>query len=64
MSTQTVRVLVVDDILDVTDMIVMLLQLFRHEAKAVYSGQSALETALNINPTSCAGSCPAGYERL
>jgi PAS domain S-box-containing protein len=50
LSTQTVRVLVVDDNVDVADMIVMLLQLFGHEAKAAYSGQSALETATEYKP--------------
>jgi two-component system CheB/CheR fusion protein len=50
LSTQTARVLVVDDNVDVADMIVMLLQLFGHEAKAAYSGQSALETATEYKP--------------
>ncbi|MFN2407282.1 MAG: ATP-binding protein [Pyrinomonadaceae bacterium] len=50
LSMQTVRVLVVDDNVDVADMIVMLLQLVGHEAKAAYSGQSALETATEYKP--------------
>src|SRR5688572_26329070 len=50
LSTQTARVLVVDDNVDVADMIVMLLQLFGHKAKAAYSGQSALETATEYKP--------------
>ena len=50
LSTQTARVLVVDDNVDVADMIVMLLQLFGHEAKAAYFGQSALETANEYKP--------------
>ncbi len=48
--TQTPRVLVVDDNVDVADMTVMLLQLFGHEAKAAYSGKSALETATEYKP--------------
>jgi CheY-like chemotaxis protein len=43
-------VLVVDDNVDVADMIVMLLQLFGHEAKAAYFGQSALEMANEYKP--------------
>jgi two-component system, chemotaxis family, CheB/CheR fusion protein len=50
LSTQTARVLVVDDNVDVADMTVMLLQLAGHEAKAAYSGQSALETATEYKP--------------
>ena len=50
LSTQTARVLVVDDNVDVADMIVMLLQLFGHEAKAAYFGQSALEMANEYKP--------------
>ena len=49
-STQTSRVLVVDDNVDVADMIVMLLQLFGHEAKAAYFGQSALDLAIEYKP--------------
>jgi len=47
---QTSRVLVVDDNMDSADMLVMLLQMFGHEAKAAYSGQSALETAVEYQP--------------
>lgn len=50
LPTETARVLVVDDNVDVADMIVMLLQLFGHEAKAAYFGQSALETANEYKP--------------
>jgi PAS domain S-box-containing protein len=47
---QTSRLLVVDDNMDSADMLVMLLQMFGHEAKATYSGQSALETAVEYQP--------------
>jgi CheY-like chemotaxis protein/two-component sensor histidine kinase len=50
LSAQTARVLVVDDNVDVADMIVVLLQLFGHEAKAAYYGQSALQTATEYKP--------------
>lgn len=47
---QTSRVLVVDDNLDAADMLVMMLQMFGHEVKAAYSGQSALATAFEYEP--------------
>ncbi|HEY6806084.1 MAG TPA: ATP-binding protein [Pyrinomonadaceae bacterium] len=49
-SGQTSRVLVVDDNVDAADMLVMMLQMFGHEVKAVYSGQAALETAVEYEP--------------
>ena len=49
-SAQTSRVLVVDDNKDSADMLVMLLQMFGHEAHATYSGQAALEAALEYQP--------------
>jgi len=48
--TQTSRVLVVDDNMDVADMLAMMLQMFGHEVQAVYSGQTALETAVEYQP--------------
>ncbi len=47
---QTSRVLVVDDNVDAADMLVMMLQMFGHEVQAVYSGQTALETAVEYQP--------------
>ena len=47
---QTSRVLVVDDNMDVADMLAMMLQMFGHEVQAVYSGQTALETAVEYQP--------------
>lgn len=47
---QTSRVLVVDDNMDSADMLVMLLQMFGHEAQAAYAGQTALEAALEYQP--------------
>lgn len=47
---QTSRVLVVDDNMDAADMLVMMLQMFGHEVQAVYSGQTALETAVEYQP--------------
>jgi CheY-like chemotaxis protein len=49
-SGQTSRVLVVDDNVDAADMLVMMLQMFGHEAKAAYSGQAALATAVEYEP--------------
>lgn len=49
-SGQTSRVLVVDDNVDAADMLVMMLQMFGHEAKASYSGQAALATAVEYGP--------------
>lgn len=49
-SGETSRVLVVDDNVDAADMLVMMLQMFGHDVKAAYSGQSALETALEYQP--------------
>src|SRR4030095_14792844 len=49
-SAQTSRLLVVDDNMDSADMLVMLLQMFGHEAKAAYSGQTALEAAVVYQP--------------
>ena len=47
---QTSRVLVVDDNMDVADLLVMMLQMFGHEVQAAYSGQTALETAVEYQP--------------
>jgi len=47
---QTSRVLVVDDNVDAADMLVMMLQMFGHEVQAAYSGQTALETAVEYQP--------------
>ncbi len=47
---QASRVLVVDDNKDAADMLVMMLQMFGHEVKAAYSGQAALETAVEYQP--------------
>jgi len=47
---QTSRVLVVDDNMDSADMLVMMLQMFGHEVQAAYSGQTALETAVEYQP--------------
>ena len=49
-SGQTSRVLVVDDNVDAADMLVMMLQMFGHEVKAAYTGQTALETAVECEP--------------
>ncbi len=49
-TAHTSRVLVVDDNLDAADMLVMMLQMFGHEVKAAYSGQSALATAFEYEP--------------
>ncbi len=47
---QTWRVLVVDDNVDSADSTVMLLQLSGHEVRVAYSGQTALETAVEYQP--------------
>lgn len=47
---QTSRVLVVDDNMDAADMLVMMLQMFGHEVQAAYTGQSALEMAVEYKP--------------
>ena len=47
---QTSRVLVVDDNRDAADMFVMMLQTFGHEVQAAYSGQTALEMAVEYQP--------------
>ncbi len=44
------RVLVVDDNVDSADSIAMLLQLSGHEVRVAYSGQTALETAIEYQP--------------
>ncbi|MEK6336400.1 MAG: ATP-binding protein [Acidobacteriota bacterium] len=49
-SGPTSRVLVVDDNVDAADMLVMMLQMFGHEVKAAYTGQAALETAVEYEP--------------
>jgi PAS domain S-box-containing protein len=49
-SGKASRVLVVDDNVDAADMLVMMLQMFGHEVKAAYSGQAALETAVEYQP--------------
>ena len=47
---QTSRVLVVDDNMDAADMLVMMLQMFGHEVQAAYTGQTALERAVEYKP--------------
>ena len=47
---QTSRVLVVDDNMDAADMLVMMLQMFGHEVQAAYTGQTALEMAVEYQP--------------
>jgi len=47
---QTSRVLVVDDNMDAADMLVMMLQMFGHEVRAAYTGQSALAMAVEYQP--------------
>lgn len=49
-SQSSSRVLVVDDNLDAADMLAMMLQMFGHEVRAVYSGQAALETVIEYQP--------------
>jgi CheY-like chemotaxis protein len=49
-SAQTSRVLVVEDNMDAADMFVMTLQMFGHEVQAAYSGQTALNMALEYQP--------------
>lgn len=49
-SAETSRVLVVEDNIDAADMFVMTLQMFGHEAQAAYSGQSALNMAVEYQP--------------
>jgi PAS domain S-box-containing protein len=44
------RVLVVDDNIDSADSIAMLLQMSGHEVRVTYSGQDALETAVEYQP--------------
>ena len=44
------RVLVVDDNLDAADLLVMVLQTFGHEVQVAYSGQTALEMAIQYQP--------------
>ena len=50
-QAHTSRVLVVDDNKDAADMLVMMLQMFGHEVQAAYDGQTALETAVEYQPT-------------
>lgn len=47
---QASRVLVVDDNMDAADMLAVMLQMFGHDVQAVYSGQTALETAVESQP--------------
>lgn len=47
---QRSRVLVVDDNMDAADMLAVMLQMFGHDVQAVYSGQTALETAVESQP--------------
>ncbi len=47
---QTSRVLVVDDNMDAADMLSMTLQIFGHEVQATYSGQTALDAAVEYQP--------------
>jgi PAS domain S-box-containing protein len=47
---QPSRILVVDDNIEAADVLVMMLQMFGHEAQAAYSGQTALEMAVQYQP--------------
>ena len=47
---QTSRVLVVDDNMDAADMLIVMLQMFGHEVKAAYTGQTALKMAVEYQP--------------
>lgn len=49
-AAQSSRVLVVDDNVDAADMLVMMLQMFGNKVQAVYSGQTAMETAVEYKP--------------
>lgn len=49
-NAQASRVLVVDDNMDAADMLAVMLQMFGHDVQAVYSGQTALETAVESQP--------------
>jgi CheY-like chemotaxis protein len=49
-STHTSRVLVVDDNMDAADMLVMMLQMFGHQVQAAYTGETALERAVEYQP--------------
>lgn len=51
LSTHPARILVVDDNVDAAEMLVLTLQMFGHEAQAVYTGPAALETALTYLPS-------------
>jgi PAS domain S-box-containing protein len=49
-AAQTSRVLVVDDNRDAADVLVMMLQMFGHEVQAAYTGQTAVEMAVEYQP--------------
>ncbi len=49
-TTQTERILVVDDNTDAADMVAMTLQMAGHEVRAAYSGKAALQTAVDYQP--------------
>lgn len=50
MSNEPCKVLVVDDERDNANTIVMLLQLWGHEAEAAYSGEDAITKAIALDP--------------
>ncbi len=50
MNNEPCKVLVVDDERDNANSIVMLLQLWGHEAEAAYSGEDAIAKALTVDP--------------
>lgn len=50
MTTSSCKVLVVDDNHDAADSVVILLQLWGHEAVAAYSGQQCIEIAKRFDP--------------
>jgi PAS domain S-box-containing protein len=50
-SSHTARVLVVDDNADAADSIAMILRLSGYDVQVAYSGQSALETAIEYQPS-------------
>src|SRR5262245_59874671 len=49
-SAKGLRVLVVDDNRDAADSLCLLLELWGHEGRAVYSGRAALDEALRFRP--------------
>jgi PAS domain S-box-containing protein len=48
---ETFKILIVDDNVDATDMLAGILRLVGHDVQVAYSGQSALEVAMEFQPT-------------